>query len=195
MINSKTLILLFRRDLSMSKANASLFRAASVLHDVKIIDMQARYPAGTVDMICDAEAEVQILLGAERLVLQFPLQWYSTPALLKAWQDAVLTRMYYIRAETEGYLLAGTALIVAVTVGNTSEAYSRTGANYFTIDEILTPLKATAHRCGLLWHKPYLVFKADKLDATSLDAAGSGYVRALEDFAALDTAVDALEGA
>lgn len=32
----------------------------------------------------------------------FLIQWYSTPPLLKAWQDAVLTRMYYIAYESEG---------------------------------------------------------------------------------------------
>lgn len=184
----KTLILLFHPDLSKSKANAALVRAAASLEGVEIVDMVSRYPAGRLDRGKDAEAEAQRLLGADRLVLQFPIQWYSTPPLLKAWQDAVLTRMFYIHPDTEGACMAGTPLMVAATAGNVPEAYRPSGANGFTMDAILTPLKATAHRCGLPWHDPYLVFRADKLEPADLDRAAQGYTAALQGFMAAATA-------
>ncbi|WP_018690287.1 NAD(P)H-dependent oxidoreductase [Ahrensia kielensis] len=177
-----TLILLFHRDLSQSKANAGLAKAAQTVKDVQVVDMQARYPGGVIDIFTDAGADAEMLLSADRIILQFPIQWYATPALLKAWQDAVLTRMYYIFAEAEGDHLKGTPLMVAATAGNTSSAYGRDGANRYTIDELLTPLKATAHRCGLLWHSPYLVFTADKLEPSKLEDAALGYVNAIEHF-------------
>lgn len=180
----KTLVLLFHRDLAESKANAALSQIAKTINDVNVIDMQARYPDGVIDMFADGETEAAMLMGADRIVLQFPIQWYSTPALLKAWQDAVLTRMYYIFAETEGDILAGTPIMVAATAGNVAVAYARDGANYYTIDELITPLKATAHRCGLPWHKPYLVFTADKLSPSMLEKAAAGYVLAIEGFIA-----------
>ena len=192
---TKTLILLFHRDLSKSKANAALAHAAYSVEGVEIVDMQARYPDGVVDWGKDAETEAKMLLGADRVVLEFPIQWYSTPPLLKTWQDAVLTRMYYIHAETEGDVFAGTPLMIAATSGNIPAAYDRSGANYYTIDEILTPLKATAYRCGLPWHEPYIVFTADKLEPDALDAASKGYVRTLEDFIAETPVAKALEGA
>lgn len=37
-----------------------------------------------VEMVRDGEREAARLLAADRLVFQFPIQWYSTPALLKA---------------------------------------------------------------------------------------------------------------
>ena len=52
-------------------------------------------------MFRDGEREAAGLLSADRIVLQFPIQWYSTPPLLKAWQHAVLTRMYYVAYESE----------------------------------------------------------------------------------------------
>ncbi len=192
---TKTLILLFHRDLSKSKANAALAHAACSVEGVEIVDMQARYPDGVVDWGKDAETEAKMLLGADRVVLEFPIQWYSTPPLLKTWQDAVLTRMYYIHAKTEGDAFAGTPLMIAATSGNIPAAYDRSGANYYTIDEILTPLKATAYRCGLPWHEPYIVFTADKLEPDALDAASKGYVRTLEDFIAETPVAKALEGA
>ena len=46
----------------------------------------------------DVDAEVARLLRVERLILQFPINWYSAPPLLKAGQDHVLTRMYYTKS-------------------------------------------------------------------------------------------------
>lgn len=181
---TKTLILLFHRDLTKSNANAALFKAAGRIKGVEAIDMQTRYPDGQIDMFTDAENEARMLLDADRIVLQFPVQWYATPALLKAWQDAVLTRMYYIFAEAEGDRLAGTPIMVAATLGNLAEAYSRDGQNRYTVDEIFTPLMATAHRCGLPWHAPHLIFSADKLDDTALAAAADSYTSALHAFIA-----------
>ncbi|WP_200372018.1 NAD(P)H-dependent oxidoreductase [Rhodovibrio salinarum] len=34
-----------------------------------------------IDIVTDAEKEARALLDADRIVLQFPIQWYSTPAL------------------------------------------------------------------------------------------------------------------
>jgi hypothetical protein len=81
---TKTLILIFPPDLNRSKANATIAAAAVDLPGVEVVDMQALYPSGQIDV----DAEVQRLLSADRLVLQFPVQWYSTPPLLKAWQEA-----------------------------------------------------------------------------------------------------------
>jgi putative NADPH-quinone reductase len=175
-----TLILLFHPDIERSKANAALQAAAGSIPGVQVVDLQARYPGGLID----AEAEAQALLAADRIVLQFPIQWYATPALLKAWQDAVLTRMYYIHADTEGDKLAGTPLMIAATAGNTEAAYRRDGANHFTMDELLAPLKATALRCGLPWHAPHLIFQANKLEPAELVAIKDSFVRALQDFIA-----------
>lgn len=43
-------------------------------------------------MVRDGEREAARLLSADRITLEFPIRSYSTPALLEAWQDAVLTR-------------------------------------------------------------------------------------------------------
>lgn len=173
---SKTLILLFHPDLTRSRANAALAGAAARLPGVEVVDMYALYPDGQVD----ADREVARLLAADRIVFQFPIQWYSTPPLLKAWQDAVLTRMYYIAYKTEGCLLEGRPLLVVATAGNVPEAYAPGGANRFTMEELLRPLEATAHRCGLPWQPPFLVYRADKLDDLSLHGAARDYAAILE---------------
>lgn len=180
---SKTLILLFHPDLSRSRANAALVAAAARLPGVEVTDMYALYP----DARIDADREVARLLSADRIVLQFPIRWYSTPPLLQAWKDAVLTRMYYIAYETEGCRLEGKPLLVAATAGNVPEAYAPDGANKFTMAELLRPLEATAHRCRLPWQPPFLLYRADKLDDLSLHGAGRDYAAILETWRKDDT--------
>lgn len=181
---TQTLILLFHPDITRSTANAALVAAARTVPGTRVVDMQARYPASLIDGVADGAAEARALLAADRIVLQFPVQWYSTPALLKAWQDAVLTRLCYGDAATEGDRLAGTPLMVAATAGNTAAAYGRGGANHFTMAELLAPLQATARRCGLPWHRPHLLFGANRLTPAELAAAGAGYIGALTAFIA-----------
>ena len=180
---TRTLILVFHPDLARSRANAALARAAAAEPGVDVIDMQAAYPNG-LDMSRHGAEEAARLLSADRIVLQFPVQWYSAPPLLGSWRNAVLTRMFYVNADTEGDKLVGTPLMVAATAGNTRDAYGRGGANHFNMDELMAPLKAMALRCGLPWHAPHFVFRADKLGSAELDVAGDGYVRALEAFIA-----------
>ena len=176
---TKTLILLFHPDLSRSKSNAALAAVAANVPGVEIVNMQSAYPSG-MDMFQDGEREAGRLLSADRIVLQFPIQWYSTPPLLKAWQDAVLTRMYYIAYEREGRQLEGRPLMIAATAGNVPEAYRHGGRNLLPMIEILAPLRATAHRCGLVWADPFILYKADKLETGELEAASADYVQALQ---------------
>jgi glutathione-regulated potassium-efflux system ancillary protein KefG len=175
---SRTLILLFHPDPRRSRANAALASAAAELPGVELVAMAATYPNG-IDLMRDGEREAARLLSADRIVLQFPLQWYATPPLLKAWQDAVLTRMFYVAYDVEGRRLEGTPLMLAVTAGNKAEAYRRGGRNMFAMMDVLTPLRATAHRCGLTFAEPHVLYEADKLPAEALKAAGSAYAAAL----------------
>lgn len=167
----KTLILLFHPDLSRSKANRALVDAAATVPGVEIVDMYRQYPAGPINV----DAEVARLLTANRLVLQFPVQWYSTPALLKSWQDTVLTRMFYLAYDAEGAKLAGVPLMVTATAGNLEEAYSSTGENLFPLTELLRPLQATANRCGLPWSPPFLVYRANKQTDAGLQIVAQRY--------------------
>lgn len=180
---TKTLILLFHPDLSRSDANAALAQAAARLPNVEVIDMQSVYPDG-IDMHRHGEGEAARLLSADRIVLQFPLQWYSTPPLLKAWQDAVLTRMFYVKYEAEGRALEGTELLVAATVGNAASAYRVGGSNMFEIDALFAPLRATANRCGLTWSSPFVLYEAHKLSREALQAAASAYAERLVEWIA-----------
>ncbi|WP_085315435.1 NAD(P)H-dependent oxidoreductase [Derxia lacustris] len=172
---SSTLVLVFHPRLADSRANRALMNAAAGIDGASVVDMAADCPDGRID----ADRAVARLLAADRVVLQFPLQWYSAPALLRAWQDEVLTRMFYVRAE-EGARLAGRALRLAVTAGNVPEAYCADGVNGFALDQLLLPFAATARRCGLAYAEPFVLYGAGRLDDAELAAAGMRYRRTLE---------------
>lgn len=172
---TRTLILLFHPDIANSRANAALAGAASRLPGVEVVDLHALYPDGAID----DDREAARLLSADRIVLQFPLQWYSTPLLLKAWQDRILTRMFYIDYEAEGRCLEGKPVMVAVTADNTAEAYGPGGRNRYPLPELLRPLEATAARCGLPWAEPFVVFEANRLEAAALEVEGRRYAERL----------------
>ena len=83
----KTLVLVFHPDMSASRANRPLAAKAETLgDDVTVRYMYDIYP----DQKVDVAAEQAALEAADRVVLQFPMYWYSTPALLKQWEDDVL---------------------------------------------------------------------------------------------------------
>lgn len=173
---TKTLILMFHHDLSKSRANAALAAAASKVEDIDVVDVRAAYPDGQIDMFRDGGREAARLAFYDHIVLQFPIQWYCATPLLMAWQNAVLTRMFYIHPETEGRAIAGKSVMVAVTAGNVADAYRPGGANMFTMEALLAPLMATANRCGLLWQEYFVVYRADKLLPEELAAAADAYV-------------------
>lgn len=177
---TETLILLFHPEPARSRANAALARAAAALPGVEVVEMQPLYPTGAIDVA----AEVARLLRARRVVLQFPVQWYAAPPLLRQWQDAVLTRMFYLAPETEGRRLQGTPMLVAATAGNVPEAYGSGGINLFPLEELLRPLQATASRCGLPWSAPFLLHGASRLDGAGLAAAGQRYAARLRQWQA-----------
>jgi glutathione-regulated potassium-efflux system ancillary protein KefG len=176
---TNTLILMFHPNLARSRANAALTAAARTLPDVTLIDMSATYSSGQINMARDAAGEAARLMAADHIVLQFPMQWYTAPPLLQAWQNAVLTRMFYVMGDSEGAALAGVPLTVAVTAGNTPDAYTTGGHNLFTMQDMLTPLRAMAHRCGLVWQVPFVVYSAGQIGDAALADAAHAYCQRL----------------
>lgn len=179
----KTLILQFHPDPANSKTNAALAAAARAMPGVEVVDMQTVYPDGRLDLFTDGAVEAQRLLSADRIVLQFPIQWYSAPPLLNAWMNAVLTRMYYVFYEKEGAWLEGTPIMIAASAGNVPEAYSPKGQNLIPLAELLNPLRAMAYRCRLRWAEPFLLYRAGKLEGAELAAAAAAYAGRLHAWA------------
>lgn len=134
-----------------SLAQKHLHAAIENMEGVVIRDLYRLYPHFTID----TEQEQDALRHADLIIFQHPLYWYSCPPLLKEWQDAVLEQGF-------AYGPGGTALqnkdfLQVISFGDRETAYQRNGGNRFTISELLRPFEATAHLCGLHYHRPLTV--------------------------------------
>jgi glutathione-regulated potassium-efflux system ancillary protein KefG len=163
------LVLLSHPALQRSRVNAALFAAARARADVTAHDLYRHYP----DFLIDVEAEQKKLLAHRLIVLQFPFYWYSTPSLLKEWCDAVL--LHGFAFGQGGDQLHGKTLLVAASTGGEPDAYHAQGYNRFTMPELLRPLEATAHLCGLVWAEPFITHDAIHMAAEERDRAAAAY--------------------
>lgn len=134
-------------------------------------DSGRAFDAGT--LTADVHAEQQKLLWADAILLQFPLWWYTMPAILKGWVDRVFTYHFAYgvgeHSETkygerfgEG-TLAGKRAMLSVTTGGPESHYSDRGING-PIGDLLFPIEH-----GILYYPgmdvlpPFVVHGADRL--------------------------------
>ncbi len=103
------------------------------------------YPDGNIDV----EAEQKKLLEADKVILQFPIMWYSCPSVMHRWMEEVLT--YGFAYGPGGDKLKGKRLIASFTSGSAADMYSRYGAQRMTIDELMPPLAGIANLCRMEW--------------------------------------------
>lgn len=151
---SNVLILFAHPNQSQSCINTRMAEKARQLESVTVVDLYAEYPRYKID----PEVEQQRLLDHDVVVLQFPFFWYSTPAILKEWQDLVLE--YGFAYGHEGDKLAGKRLLIATTAGGSADAYTEQGSNQFPIRTLLTPLEQTACLCQMQYLPPFVLFSA-----------------------------------
>ncbi|KAM7099397.1 ribosyldihydronicotinamide dehydrogenase [quinone] isoform 1-T1 [Molossus nigricans] len=107
--------------------------------------------------IVDEQKKVQ---EADLVIFQFPLYWFSVPAILKGWMDRVLCQgfAFDIPGFYDSGFLQGKLALLSITTGGTAEMYSKTGVSgdfrYF-----LWPLQhGTLHFCGFKVLAPQISF-------------------------------------
>lgn len=129
-----------------------MFNAIQGLDGVTPVDLYAEYP----DFQIDIDREQERLLAHDVIVFQHPLYWYSTPAILKEWQDLVLEHGFAYGAD--GTALHGKVFFSALTAGGAEAAYCAEGRNHFTIRQLLYPIEQTAMLCGMVYLPPFALF-------------------------------------
>ncbi len=157
-MSSGVLLLFAHPRPDLSNCNVKLFDAASAT-DVTSVDLYGTYPRYDIDV----DAEQQRLRDHHTLVLQFPIYWYSTPPLLKAWIDLVLE--YGFAYGVGGDALAGKRLLCAVTTGAAESAYGPDGVHGHSLRELLRPLERTAMLCQMQYLPPFALFGAQRVAA------------------------------
>ncbi|WP_371477486.1 NAD(P)H-dependent oxidoreductase [Kitasatospora sp. NBC_00315] len=143
MSTRSTLVVVAHPNLAGSRANAAMVAAIGDLDNVTVHDLYAAYP----DFRIDVAREQELLRTHDTVVLQFPLYWYSTTPLLKAWFDQVLTINFAFTFDGTASELRGKQAWAAVTVGGDPGFYTREGFNTVAVEEYLRPLQQTLGIC------------------------------------------------
>lgn len=174
MTKPRVLIQFAHPALERSRVNRRLIEPVRSLPGVTFNDLYQHYP----DMDIDVEREQQLLVEHDVVVMQHPFYWYSTPALIKEWEDLVLEHGWAYGHE--GTALRGKTLLSAITAGGGEQAYTRGGPNGYTIREFLIPIERTAALCGMTYLPPFVVFGTHALDDTQIEAHAADYRRVVE---------------
>jgi glutathione-regulated potassium-efflux system ancillary protein KefG len=160
-----------------SRANRALRFAAEGSPNVTVHDLYEAYP----DFLIDIDAEKARIEAHRHIVLLHPFYWYSSPAMIKEWQDLVLE--YGWAYGEGGTALTGKTWTQAVTAGGPEDSYMPKGRNRFTMEELLRPFEATAHLCGCDWQSPFILSSSREATPAALMQAGHDFRLMLEGLA------------
>lgn len=159
----KILVLAAHRYPEQSRISRAAIDAFTGLPDVTVHELTRAYP----DFQIDVEREQDLLRSHESVVLLFPFWWYSTPSILKEWQDQALT--YGFAYGSEGKALQGKKLLVMTSTGGSAQAYTPEGYNHYSTDALLLPLQAMSNMTGMIWQKPALIQGANDITDALID--------------------------
>lgn len=150
-------------------------------------DSGRAFDAGTLTH--DVRAEQEKLLWADTIIFQFPLWWYSMPAILKGWVDRVFTFHFaygvgehsdikYGERYGEG-TLAGRRALLSVTVGGKEPHYSARGING-PIDDLLFPIQhGILYYPGIEVLPPFVLYGTDRMSGEDFSDAAKAWEQRL----------------
>jgi NAD(P)H dehydrogenase (quinone) len=151
----------------MQQANPDFFKYQA--------EQQHAHLTGTLSP--DITAEHEKLQWADTVIFQFPLWWFTVPAILKGWFDRVFT-MGFVYGGGKWYDkggLQGKKAMLSVTVGNVASAYSTRGING-DINAILFPIHhGMLFFSGMEVLEPFLVWGINRVSDEERKQYLSGY--------------------
>jgi len=133
--------------------------------DYLVYALEQRLGVKSQSLAADIQQELDKLLWADLLILNFPIFWFSTPAMLKGWIDRVLVSgiCYGGKRFYDQGGLRGKKALVTVTLGGREHMFGE-GAIHGPLEDMLRPLlRGTLAYVGLevlppfvAWHVPYI---------------------------------------
>ncbi len=152
--NKKILILFAHPAMQKSRVNKRLIEPLSKVEGVTFHDLYDSYP----DLYIDVEREKSLLLENDIIIFHHPFYWYSSPAIIKEWQDLVLE--FGFAYGPGGTALEGKIMMNVISAGASRHAYTREGHNKYSIREFLRPFEQTANLCHMKYLPPFVLHDA-----------------------------------
>lgn len=150
----RILVLFAHPSIDRSEINGPLSEATRRMEGITFVDLYAEYPTLHIDI----DREQKRLLEHDVIIFMHPLYWYSTPAILKEWQDLVLEHDFAYGHK--GSALHGKIFFNVISAGGAEDAYASDGYQHFKIREILYPLEQMASLCGMTYLPPFALFSS-----------------------------------
>ena len=163
-MTNKILILFAHPALEKSRVNKILIQGLDKTDNITFHDLYEAYP----DMDIDVKKEQSLLENHDVIIFMHPLYWYSTPAILKEWQDLVLLHGWAYGSQ--GHALDGKILLNIITTGGPKSAYEHHDPKRFTLRQLLAPIEQTARLCGMKFQKPYPVYGTHAISPKEITA-------------------------
>ncbi|OKP96405.1 NAD(P)H-dependent oxidoreductase [Paenibacillus sp. P46E] len=164
-----TLVIVAHPHLETSRINKRLAAEIDGIGNVTVHRLYESYPDEKIDI-----AHEQALLTAhERIVLQFPFFWYSSPALLKKWMDEVFEHGW--AHGKGGDKLNGKELLIAVSSGGAQNMYQAGGLHNYSYSELLRPFQQSANLTGMIYRQPFVVSGIREVSDEQLESYAADY--------------------
>lgn len=135
----------------------------------------------------DIYEEQEKLLWADVVVLQFPLWWFTVPAILKGWLDRVMAHGFVIGVPREagGWArygegrLAGRRAMLALTTGGREQQFLSRGINGDISDLLFHINHGVFHYTGMAVLEPFVAYRTARLPERLFDELADRYVARL----------------
>lgn len=162
----KTLVIASHPYPEKSVVNKALQQKVQSLDGVIYRKLETLY--GNDITAIDVGAERKAYEGIDTVVYMYPIHWFNLTPMLKAYFNEVWFQW-------APQALKGKKMLVVVTAGASSEAYSHKGNIGLTIEEILAPMRASANYVGMTYLKPLTFLGVTGADESKI----SGYLKQL----------------
>lgn len=141
----KTLVMIFHPQLTQSTSQNFFLDGLTNLTDVSVIKLTdpARFAEQRPQLIAE-------LRTAKRVIWQFPLYWYSAPAIMHQWLEEQLT------GEVKA-LFAKREVGVVVTLGKSERHYHLGAQENVTVDELIKPYATVARHLQAHFLPPLVI--------------------------------------
>lgn len=149
----KTLLIVSHPDIIESHSQQYFLSSIKGREDVTVHILESLYPDGKIDV----KKEQELLKQHDRILFQFPFYWYSSPPLLKHWQDVVLEEGFAYG--DNGNKLNGKEFGLIVMIGVPEREYQAGGKELFSFNELTKPYQAIANKTGMHYLRPLPIYQ------------------------------------
>lgn len=146
------------------------------MDSITFVDLYREYP----NLKIDQKVETDRLFDHDIIIFQFPMHWYSTPAILKEYQDRIILAEH-------AYSPAGKAFVsrfffCALSTGGTTDNFGPGSRNNYSVLEFLRPQEQTMRAVGMTYLPPFVIYGARFVpEEGRLEPHIKAWVKLLED--------------